>query len=155
MEVEIKLEPGRKEPRAVLYAGEDTQELRELAERLAGMFLGPIPAFQGDQAVLLEPENILRFYTDGKGVSAQTEEGRYWVRLRLYELEERLGQRGFLRVSHSELVNQRKITALDLSLTGTVRMTLGDGAAVCYVSRRYVKRIKQRLLGEEETGWKG
>ena len=155
MEVEIKLEPGRKEPRAVLYAGEDTPELRELAERLAGMFLGPIPAFQGDQAVLLEPENILRFYTDGKGVSAQTEEGRYWVRLRLYELEERLGQRGFLRVSHSELVNQRKITALDLSLTGTVRMTLGDGAAVCYVSRRYVKRIKQRLLGEEETGWKG
>ena len=155
MEVEIKLEPGRKEPRAVLYAGEDTRELRELAERLAGMFLGPIPAFQGDQAVLLEPENILRFYTDGKGVSAQTEEGRYWVRLRLYELEERLGQRGFLRVSHSELVNQRKITALDLSLTGTVRMTLGDGAAVCYVSRRYVKRIKQRLLGEEETGWKG
>ena len=148
MEVEIKLEPGRKEPRAVLYAGEDTRELRELAERLAGMFLGPIPAFQGDQAVLLEPENILRFYTDGKGVSAQTEEGRYWVRLRLYELEERLGQRGFLRVSHSELVNQRKITALDLSLTGTVRMTLGDGAAVCYVSRRYVKRIKQRLLGE-------
>ena len=155
MEVEIKLEPGRKEPRAVLYAGEDTRELRELAERLAGVFLGPIPAFQGDQAVLLEPENILRFYTDGKGVSAQTEEGRYWVRLRLYELEERLGQRGFLRVSHSELVNQRKITALDLSLTGTVRMTLGDGAAVCYVSRRYVKRIKQRLLGEEETGWKG
>ena len=155
VEVEIKLEPGRKEPRAVLYAGEDTRELRELAERLAGMFLGPIPAFQGDQAVLLEPENILRFYTDGKGVSAQTEEGRYWVRLRLYELEERLGQRGFLRVSHSELVNQRKITALDLSLTGTVRMTLGDGAAVCYVSRRYVKRIKQRLLGEEETGWKG
>ena len=33
MEVEIKLEPGRKEPRAVLYAGEDTRELRELAER--------------------------------------------------------------------------------------------------------------------------
>ncbi|HIW27161.1 MAG TPA: LytTR family transcriptional regulator DNA-binding domain-containing protein, partial [Candidatus Lawsonibacter pullicola] len=54
-----------------------------------------------------------------------------------------------LRVSHSELVNSRKITALDLSLTGTIRMTLGDGAAVCYVSRRYVKRIKQALLGEE------
>ena len=90
-----------------------------------------------------------RFYTDGKGVSAQTEAGVYAVRLRLYELEERLGRRGFLRVSHSELVNSRKITALDLSLTGTIRMTLGDGAAVCYVSRRYVKRIKQALLGEE------
>ena len=108
-----------------------------------------MPAFRGERAVLLEPGEVYRFYTDGKGVSAQTEAGVYAVRLRLYELEERLGRRGFLRVSHSELVNSRKITALDLSLTGTIRMTLGDGAAVCYVSRRYVKRIKQALLGEE------
>ena len=135
MEVEIRLEPGRKEPRAVIYAGADTLELQELVQRLSGVFLGPVPAFQGERAVLLEPGEVYRFYTDGKGVSAQTEAGVYTVRLRLYELEERLGRRGFLRVSHSELVNSRKITALDLSLTGTIRMTLGGGAlcvpAVC------------------------
>ena len=129
MEVEIRLEPGRKEPRAVIYAGADTPELQELAQRLSGVFLGPVPAFRGERAVLLEPGEVYRFYTDGKGVSAQTEAGVYAVRLRLYELEERL----------------RKITALDLSLTGTIRMTLGDGAAVCYVSRRYVKKIKKAL----------
>ncbi len=137
--MEIRLEPGRKEPRAVIYAGADTPELQELVQRLSGVFLGPVPAFQGERAVLLEPGEVYRFYTDGKGVSAQTEAGVYAVRLRLYELEERLGRRGFLRVSH------RKITALDLSLTGTIRMTLGDGAAVCYVSRRYVKKIKKAL----------
>ena len=145
MEVEIKLEPGRKEPKAILLAGADSPELRELAERLAGVSLGPIPAFQGDRAALLEPGSVLRFYTDGKGVSAQTGEGVYSVRLRLYELEERLTPRGFLRVSHSELVNRRYVTALDLSLTGTIRMTLAHGAAVCYVSRRYVKKIKEAL----------
>ena len=154
MEVEIKLEPGRREPRAVLYAGADTPELRELAARLAGVTLGPVPAFQGERAVLLEPGEVLRFYTDGKGVSAQTREGVYTVRLRLYELEERLRSRGFLRVSHSELVNRRAITDLDLSLTGTIRMTLEHGAAVCYVSRRYVRQIKQLLLQEEELPWK-
>ena len=42
-------------------------------------------------------------------------------------------------------MNSRKITALDLSLTGTIRMTLGGRAAVCYVSRRYVKKIKKAL----------
>ena len=145
MEVEIRLEPGRKEPRAVIYAGADTPELQELVQRLSGVCLGPVPAFQGERAVLLEPGEVYRFYTDGKGVSAQTEAGVYTVRLRLYELEERLGRRGFLRVSHSELVNSRKITALDLSLTGTIRMTLGGGAAVCYVSRRYVKKIKEAI----------
>ena len=151
MEVEVKLEPGRKELKAVLYAGADTPELRELADRLAGVFLGPVPAFRAGETVFLEPGDVLRFYTDGKGVSAQTAEGVYSVRLRLYELEERLASRGFLRVSHSELVNRRKITALDLSLAGTIRMTLDHGKAVCYVSRRYVRKIKERLLGEEEV----
>lgn len=152
MEVEIRVEPGRTEPKAVLYAGADTPELRDLARRLEGMWVGPLPALQGERVILLDPERILRFYTDGRGVAAQTEEQVCSVRLRLYELEERLSNRGFLRVSQSELVNRRYITALDLSLTGTIRMTLGEGLAVCYVSRRYVKRIKQQLLGEEELG---
>ena len=149
MEVEVKVEPGRKEPRVVILTGEDSPELQRLARELAGLQLGPIQVREGERTLLLPQEEFLRFYTDGKSVAAQTAAGVYAVGLRLYELEERLGRRGFLRVSHSELVNSRKITALDLSLTGTIRMTLGDGAAVCYVSRRYVKRIKQALLGEE------
>lgn len=144
MDVTVKIEPGRREPRVVLYAGADTPELRELAEKLAGLSLGPVPAFQGERAVLLEPRQVLRFFADGRGVSAQTEEGIFAVRLRLYELEERLTPRGFLRVSHSELVNRRKITGLDLSLTGTIRMTL-EGDVTVYVSRRYVKKIKEAL----------
>lgn len=144
MDVTVKIEPGRREPRVVLYAGADTPELRELAEKLAGLSLGPVPAFQGERAVLLEPRQVLRFFADGRAVSAQTEEGIFAVRLRLYELEERLTPRGFLRVSHSELVNRRKITGLDLSLTGTIRMTL-EGDVTVYVSRRYVKKIKEAL----------
>ena len=144
MDVTVKIEPGRREPRVVLYAGADTPELRELAEKLAGLSLGPVPAFQGERAVLLEPRQVLRFFADGRGVSAQTEEGIFAVRLRLYELEARLTPRGFLRVSHSELVNRRKITGLDLSLTGTIRMTL-EGDVTVYVSRRYVKKIKEAL----------
>ena len=33
---------------------------------------------------------------------------------------------------------------MDLSLTGTIRMTLGE-AGYTYVSRRYVKKIKEAL----------
>mgnify|MGYP002564732932 CR=1 FL=1 len=160
MEVELKLEPGRQEPKVVILAGEDSPALERLREQLSGLSLGPIPVWRGERALLVRQEEFLRFFADGKGVSAQTGSQVYAVRLRLYELEERLDatrfvrisnseivnlDRGFLRVSHSELVNSRKITALDLSLTGTIRMTLGDGAAVCYVSRRYVKKIKETL----------
>ena len=119
-------------------------ELRELADRLAGVFLGPVPAFRAGETVFLEPGEVLRFYTDGKGVSAQTAEGVYSVRLRLYELEERLAALRFARISHSEIINLKQVKALDLTFTGTIRITLADGT-VCWASRRYVKKIKEVL----------
>ena len=63
---------------------------------------------------------------------------------RLYELEARLDRHTFVRISQSEIVNLTKVTALDLTLTGTIKMTLA-GDTVCYVSRRYVKKIKEAL----------
>ena len=49
-----------------------------------------------------------------------------------------------VRISNSEIVNLDYVTALDLSLAGTIRMTL-DHSVNTYVSRRYVKRIKEAL----------
>ena len=39
----------------------------------------------------------------------------------------------------------KKVTGLDLALSGTIRMTL-QGDVTTFVSRRYVKKIKQTLL---------
>ena len=144
MEVELKLEPGRQEPKIVIVTGEETEELRRLARKLSGLSLDPIQVWLGEEVRRISQGNVLRFYTDGKGVSAQTEEGVYSVRLRLYELEERLDPRRFVRISNSEIVNLDKVTALDLSLAGTIRMTL-NGTTAVYVSRRYVKRMKETL----------
>ncbi len=144
MEVELKLEPGLQEPKIVILAGEETEELRRLVLELSGLALGPIPVWLGEEARRLPQRDVLRFYTDGKGVSAQAEDGIYAVRLRLYELEERLDPRKFVRISNSEIVNLDKVTALDLSLAGTIRMTLNKTTAV-YVSRRYVKKMKETL----------
>lgn len=144
MKVELKLQPDQTEPKIIILAGAETAQLRELIRRLEKLDLSPIPAFLGERAVLLEPEDILRFYTDGRWVAAQTTKETYCVRLRLYELEERLDEHQFVRISNSEMVNLKHVTALDLSLAGTIRMTL-DGPVSTYVSRRYVKRIKQAI----------
>ena len=148
--MELKIEPGRQEPEIVILAGEASEELDRLVRELSGLALGPLPVWQGDKALLLRQEEFLRFFADGKGVSAQTAEGVYSVRLRLYELEERLDPRRFVRISNSEIVNLDKVTAVDLSLTGTIRMTLND-SVTAYVSRRYVKKIKETLhLGRRD-----
>lgn len=144
MEVEIKTEPGRQEPKIVILAGEESEELRRLAESLSKLTVGPVPVSRGDEKLLLPQREFLRFYTDGKGVSAQTGQEVYPVRLRLYELEERLDRTRFARISSGEIVNLDRVTSLDLSLSGTIRMTL-DGGIQTYVSRRYVKKIKETL----------
>ena len=144
MEVELKLDPGRQEPKIVILAGEETEELRRLVQELAGLTMGPIPVWKEERMELVQQGEFLRFYADGRGVSAQTTKEVYSVRLRLYELEERLDPRQFVRISNSEIVNLKRVTAVDLSLAGTIRMTL-DGSVAAYVSRRYVKKIKETL----------
>ena len=155
MEVEVRIEPGRQEPKIIILAGEDSEELRRLADSLTHLALGPIPVVRGEEKLLLPQGDFLRFYTDGKGVSAQTAEATYAVRLRLYELEERLDRSRFVRISNGEIVNLNRVTAVDLSLSGTICMTL-NGDVRAYVSRRYVKKIKETLdLGRRNSRERG
>ena len=145
MKVELHIDPALRRPKVVIHAPAATAEVQELARRLAAEGTSPtFTAFRGSEALLLPLPDILRFYTDGKGVSCQTAGGVYAVRQRLYELEEELESTRFVRVSNSEMVNLNKVTALDLSLTGTIKLTL-EGDVAVYVSRRYVKKIKQVL----------
>lgn len=142
MDVKLELDPALPELQVVIRAPALTPEVETLLARLEDpqTLLG----FREGEAVPLQSGDILRFYGEDKGVLAQTEKGTYTVRQRLYELEERFAPHRFARISHSEIVNLKKVTALDLTLTGTIRVTLADGT-VCWASRRYVRRIKEVL----------
>ena len=142
MKVEVRIDPGCGETKVTITAPALTDEVKALAARLEGG--AALIGWDGDTAVPLSEADILRCYGEEKGVKVQTAGGVYDLRERLYELEARLDRHAFARISHSEIVNLRKITALDLSLTGTIKLTL-EGDVAVYVSRRYVKKIKQVL----------
>lgn len=141
MEVEVQLDPKLEQIRVVIHAPAMTPEVNQLAERLSGERPGFLPGFRGGEVKLLALEEI---YGEDKEIRAQTAAGIYTVRLRLYELEQRLSGRRFARISHSEIVNLDQVEALDLALTGTIRVRL-HGGVTTYVSRRYVRRIKEAL----------
>ncbi len=145
MQVDIRVVPEREAPGLILEVPALTPQLEALAQRLSALDDGTLPGFQGERAFLLETASLTCLYAQDKSVYARREDGAvFLLRFRLYELEERLDRHTFVRISHSEIVNLKKVTALDLKLSGTIRMSLADGTE-CYVSRRYVKKIKQAL----------
>ena len=144
MKLELHIDPLLSEPEVTVRAPARTPEVDALLDRLAAGD-APLLGFREDgTAVPLELNTVLRFYGEDKDIRVQTTDSIYTVRERLYELERRLAGRPFARVSHSEIVNLKQVTTLDLSLTGTIRMTLTGGVTV-YVSRRYVKKILEVL----------
>ena len=145
MQVEVKLDPERKEIGIVVLAPASSPEVEELVRRLEAEQLSPLRGWQEDTMTPLSQSQVVRCYTQDKRVYAAVDGGAiYLLQERLYELEEQLDRRSFVRISNGEIINLDKVTAVDLSLTGTIRMTLGE-AGHAYVSRRYVKKIKETL----------
>ena len=144
MKVKVQLDRRYAEPEAAIYTAAMTGEVQQAVRLLSEESPQMLACCDGESVVLVEQTQLVRVYGAAKKVYAQTTQGEFLLRRRLYELEQILDRRYFVRISKSEIVNLRRVTALDLSLAGTIRMTLGE-AAVCYVSRRYVKKIKEAL----------
>ena len=144
MKVEIRIDPARSEPVAVIFTDRVTPQLEALADRLSREDSPTLTAHTERGAVFLPLDGVIRLYAERQQVLAQTADGAYPVRQRLYELEERLAPHRFVRISNSEIVNARMITGMDFSLTGTIRLSLKGGVET-YVSRRFVSRIRKQF----------
>ena len=117
-------------------------EVRELLENILGT---QIKVYKNQEHKTVVPAEIVRIYSQNKRVHVRTQDECYEVNDRIYVLEEQLQDRGFVRISNSELVNIRQIEKMDMSYTGTIKMLLKNGDET-YVSRRYMRKIKEVLL---------
>lgn len=144
MQIEVKIDSTCQEPKIILYTDKMTEEISLLIKRLSEDSPRILCGFRNDTLEVLDPVDIFRLYGSAGKVFAVTDKGEYMLRLRLYELEERLSKHQFVRISNSEIINLKKVKAFDLSFTGTICVSLSDGS-VTYVSRRYVSKIKQVL----------
>lgn len=144
MQIEIKIDNSCKETKVIVVAAKITDEINTLVKKLAEDTAQLLAGFQGEILKILDQYDISRIYASNGKVLAVTEHGEYLLRLRLYEIEERLDKNCFVRISNSEIINLKKVKGFDLSYTGTICVSLLDGTTT-YVSRRYVKKIKKVL----------
>ena len=144
VQIEIRIDQNCKEPRVLITIDQMTEEINELMKRLQAASPQMLAGFQEDQAEPLSPDEIIRVYAASGKVFAVTKKGEYVLRMRLYEAEERLNRKFFVRISQSELVNLKQVKRFDLSFIGTIGLLLSDGTT-SYASRRYVAKIRQLL----------
>jgi len=145
LKIEVNIDPACTEEKVVIHASQMTSEIEALIRSLSAPEPDVIPVQTGRGIELIPPEKLIRIYTEKQKIYAQTADGIYPLRFRLYEMEEKLKSRAFVRISSSELVNSKMITGMDFSLTGTIRISLRGGITT-YVSRRHVSEVK-KLFG--------
>ena len=144
MKVEIKIDSSYTEPKVVIFTDVVTDEVNEIIKKITESAPQIITGYKDEVLEILEQNDIFRIYTESGKVLAATNKGTYKLRLRIYELEERLERTSFVRISNSEIINLKKVKSFDLSFTGTICVLMTNGE-ITYVSRRYVTKIKQIL----------
>ena len=144
MQIEIITDALCKQMRVVIYSDEVNDEVNELVKRLSDDAPKVLAGFRDNSFELLDLSEIIRVFASSGKVFAVTRDGEYSLRLRLYEIGERLKKSDFVRISNSEIINLRKVKSFDLSFTGTICVTFSDSSK-SYVSRRYVSEIKKVL----------
>lgn len=75
-----------------------------------------------------------------------TQDEAYESRQRIYELEDVLKQRHFIRISKSSIVNLLKIQSIRPALNGRFSAILCNGEEII-ISRKYVSEFKKTLKG--------
>lgn len=102
-----------------------------------------IPGLVDGKTVLIRIRGIYYIESVDKKSFVYTKEGCFETKLRLYELEDKLGLY-FARCSKAMIVNLKKVKCVNSELGGRMIATLLNDEELI-VSRSYVKDIKRRL----------
>ena len=130
------------EEEVIIYARERTK----LTNDIEVLVCGSVPELIGykeNEVVKLNSDLISCFTVEGSKVYAQTDDEKFQIKLRLYQLEEILPDT-FVKINQSCIANIRKIERFDTSVSGTLLIKFKNGYKD-YVSRRQMKAVKERF----------
>jgi DNA-binding LytR/AlgR family response regulator len=117
---------------------------RSAPEEPAGDETLAVDALRGGGTRLLPRSSVLYLQAHGDYVRVASSEGRFLVRARLSDLEERWAGHGFARVHRGFVVNLRRAVEVRPRLNGTAVLVMADGAEVP-IARRQVGELRRKL----------
>ena len=130
------------EEEVVIYSHQ-RNSLVEQIESLVNSQELEITGYKEQETVKLDLSEVFCFICEENKIFALTEKERYKIKLRLYQLEEKL-PRNFVKLNQSCIGNVKKIQRFKASFGGSLSVEFKNGYKD-YVSRRQLKIVKERF----------
>lgn len=147
MDVKISMIPESEAELVDIRCHEETDSVREIAAFVRsrqGQLSGALDGRQYNIPI----SEIMYIESVDNRTFIYTLQKVYGSRQRIYELEENLKPKHFLRISKSSLVNLMKIISVKPALGGRFSAVLSNGEEII-ISRKYVSELKKVLRGDE------
>lgn len=137
-----------KETSITINAPELSNEIENIIKYVSNINTTPtqILANNDNKIYFIDLEKVICFFSKDKYNYVRVKEGTYKVKYKLYELEEILKEKDFIRISNSCIINIKQVECFDTSILGTVLVKLKDNTQET-VSKRNFAQIK-KLLSE-------
>ena len=135
-----------KEASIIINAPELSDEIQNVINYISNINTAPhqIMASKNNEIYFIDLNKIICFFSKNKYNYVRTQDGIYRVKYKLYELEELLKQKDFIRISNSCIINIQQVACFDTSILGTILVKLKDNTQES-VSKRNVSHTMKLL----------
>lgn len=144
MKIDIDIDKRYEEIQVILRSNEMNNETIEILEKLKTTKNKYILGKSDKKVYIVDVKDIYFFYSENQKIFVETEDFRYEVDERLYEIEENFKNTSFIRVSKFSIVNLKKVKNIDMSFSGNLTINFINGKKES-ISRRYISKIKDYL----------
>lgn len=143
MKISIDIDSAKQDTEILISCKSLTPEIEKLIATLR-ILNQQIMVEKDQETYILDVARIMYVEAVDRKTFIYTREDCYESKLKLYEMEERLEESGFLRASKSCLIQLRHIRSLKGDLDRRLKVTLENGEQIM-VSRQYADEIKRKL----------
>ena len=143
MKINLDIDGKYDDPEVIIRAPHLNNDIERMVAMMR-MIDMQIAVRKDNETYLLETEKILYIEAVDRKTFVYTNSENYESELKLYEIEQELIERDFLRISKNSIVNLRKIKSLKTDVNRKIRITLQNGEQIV-VSRMYSDELRKKL----------
>lgn len=143
MKIEIDINEKYPDVKVDIKAPKLTQDIEKLISLMKMTYM-QLAVKKDGETYLLDIEKILYIETVERNTFVYTEDATYESDLKLYEMEQKLLEQDFSRISKQSIINLKKVKSLKADINRKIRVTLINGEQIL-VSRMYSDELRKRL----------